>query len=202
VATVPEIPVVQVSVRDDTGDPDAFAAGVQMWTPIEVPVGQRPSAIVFAVLGAVAGVAAMVLGAFAVYTAGTSSDDGGPTAASPKPRAAAASGVEARVLSLLAKPSTERVAFRGSVGRLVLAVGSGGRAAILVRGLPRPAAGGPYYAWVVHAGSAPARAARIVGSERAVFLSAPVRADDDVVVSTTRPATARPGRAGFIAVRG
>ena len=74
------------------------------------------------------------------------------------------------MLALLAKPSTERIAFTGSRG-LVLAVGSGGRAAILVRGLDRADVGKPYRAWIVAPGAAPIRAAQFLGVERAVFLS-------------------------------
>jgi hypothetical protein len=109
--------------------------------------------------------------------------------------------VEARALALLAKPSTERIAFQGSRGRLVLAVGSGGRAAILVRGLEKASAGKPYYAWIFAPGSAAVRAARFVGTERAVFLSRPVGQGASVVVSSVRPAAGRLARAGLVAQR-
>jgi hypothetical protein len=197
-ATIPEIPVVQVPVREADEPSDAFASTVLAWAPIEVPRGQRPSAIVLAVLGTLAGVAAMALGTFAVISAGTSSGDEAPAVA---PTRSTPPAAEARALALLAKPSTERVAFRGSEGKLVLAVGSGGRAAIVARGLPLRRAAKPYYAWVVNPGSAPVRAARFAGAERAVFLSLPVRAESSVVVSTVRPVPRQPGRSGFIATR-
>jgi len=95
-----------------------------------------------------------------------------------------------QVLALLAKPSTERVVFRGSGGGLLLAVGSGGRAAILVRGVER-VAGHPYGAWLVGS-SRLVRAASFDGSERAVFLSVPLRPHESVVVSQTRPARLDP----------
>lgn len=197
--TAPEIRVVQVPVREHDDLSDAFTSTVLTWAPVEVPRGQRPSAIVLAVLGTVAGIAAMALGAFAVFSAGTSSDGDTPAAAAPV--AAAPTAVEARALALLAKPSTERITFSGSGGRLVLAVGSGGRAAILVRGLTRRPAAKPYHAWVVAPRAAPVRAASFVGTERAVFLSARMPAEGSVVVSTVRPA-AQPARSGFIATRG
>ena len=145
----------------------------------------------------------MALGAAAVISAGasagTSSDDGARVS---KPQTApAAPGVERRVLALLAKPSTERVVFAGSRG-LVLAVGSGGRAAILVRGLERAAPGKPYVAWIVAPGAAPVRAAQFVGSERAVFLSGRLGPRASVVVSPDRPAAARPAQNRIVAVRG
>jgi hypothetical protein len=69
----------------------------------------------------------------------------------------------------------------------VLAVGSGGRAAILVRGLERAAPGKPYVAWVLAPRSRPVAAARFVGGERAVFLSRRIRPNTSVVVSIERP---------------
>ena len=105
------------------------------------------------------------------------------------------------MLALLAKPSTERIAFSGSHG-LVLAVGSGGRAAILIRGLERATPGTPYVAWIVAPGAAPVRAARFVGTERAVFLSRLLGPRASVVVSTTRPVAARPAGNRIVAVRG
>jgi hypothetical protein len=198
-ATVPEIPVVHVPVRESDEPADAFASTVLTWAPVEVPRGQRPSAIVLAVLGTVAGVTAMALGALAVISASSSPDGDEPAVASQV--ATSRTQVEARALALLAKPSTERIVFRGSAGRLVLAVGSGGRAAILLRGLPRRPGAKPYYAWVVAPRTTPVRAGRFVGTERAVFLSAPVGDQSSVVVSTARAAARPPARAGFVATR-
>ena len=145
----------------------------------------------------------MALGAAAVLSAGASTEKSpgvGATRSALQTQAApAASPVERRVLALLAKPSTERIAFTGSRG-LVLAVGSGGRAAILVRGLERAEVGKPYRAWIVAPGAAPSRAAQFLGVERAVFLSGTLGPTASVVVSTTRPA-ARLGQNRFVAVR-
>ena len=116
--TVPDIPVVQVPTFEE----DGTTAAASMWA-LDVPRGRRPSPLTLAVLGVVAGIAAMALGAAAVISAGASADaapDTGTRAVSEQPSSSAASGVERRVLALLAKPSTERISFSGSHG-LVLA---------------------------------------------------------------------------------
>jgi hypothetical protein len=195
--TVPDIPVVQVPVRESDDPSDVFTSTVLTWAPVEVPRGRRPSPVVLAALGTLAGVAAMALGAFAVVTAGRPDSDSPALAPG---LSSTSSAVEARALRFLAKPSTERIVFHGSGGRLVLAVGSSGRAAILVRGLPRRPAAKPYVAWVVRPGGT-VRVARFVGTERVVFLSAPVPRDSSVVVSAGRPAAHQPARSGFVALR-
>ena len=185
--TVPDIPVVRLPALE--GD-DVAGSAANVWA-VDVPKGRRPSPLSLAALGVLAGVAAMALGAAAVLTAGAStksSPDESPARSAARMEApAAASPLERRVLALLAKPSTERIAFTGSRG-LVLAVGSGGRAAILVRGLERAEVGKPYRAWIVAPGAAPSRAAQFVGVEPAVFLSGSLGPRASVVVSTTRPA--------------
>jgi hypothetical protein len=108
---------------------------------------------------------------------------------------------ERRVLALLAKPSTERIAFRGAPG-VVLAVGSGGRAAILLRGLQPAAAGEPYLAWSVTGVTPPARVARFDGNEPAVFLARPLGPRASVVISTRRPVAGPPGKNRIVALRG
>jgi hypothetical protein len=150
-----------------------------------------------------AGIAAMVLGAAAVIAAGGGSRTSIEHAARTTPRSAkpTLSVAERRALALLAKPSTERIVFQGSRG-LVLAVGSGGRAAILIRGLERAAPGKPYKAWIVRPGAVPVRAARFVGTERAVFLSVRPRPKQHVVVSKNRPVGVRPANGSFVAVLG
>jgi hypothetical protein len=143
----------------------------------------------------------MVVGAAAVISATRAGGDApAPPTATTAESKPSASVEERRVLALLAKPSTERVVFRGSGGRLVLAVGSGGRAAILIRGVERSPAGKPYGAWVVVSGR-PLRAARFTGAERAVFLSAPVPRGARVVVATDRATALRRGPQQAVAVR-
>ena len=116
---------------------------------LDVPRSRRPSPLVLASLGVLAGIAAMALGTGAVVYAGGTTEKAPEVAPSSAGVQAshAVSPVERRVVALLAKPSTERVAFTGSRG-LVLAVGSGGRAAILVRGLEPAATAKPYVAGV------------------------------------------------------
>ena len=198
VTTVPDIPVVRLPAIE--GD-DLGSTAASLWA-VEVPKARRPSPLLLAALGVLAGVAAMVLGAAAVLSAGSSTEKppaDSARSASQTPAAPAASPVERRALALLAKPSTERIAFTGSRG-LVLAVGSSGRAAILVRGLERADVGKPYRAWIVAPGAAPTRAAQFVGVERAVFLSRSLGPRASVVVSTTRPAS-RLERNRIVAVR-
>jgi hypothetical protein len=200
VTTVPDIPIVRLPAFEEdsaVGSPTA-----SMWA-VDVPKARRPSPLTLAVLGVVAGIAAMVLGAAAVISAGGGSQTSSGRAAgstSAHVRSALA-GAEQRVLALLAKPSTERIVFRGS-RRLVLAVGSGGRAAILIRGLERAAPGKPYTAWIVTPGAVPVRAARFDGSERAVFLSARLRPKQRVIVSRDRPVGVRPANGRFVAALG
>ncbi len=198
--TVPDIPVVQLPAFEEdsaVGSPTA-----SMWA-VDVPTARRPSPLTLAVLGVLAGIAAMVLGAAAVISAGGASRTSSERAAgtTPGPARPTLAGTERRVLALLAKPSTQRVVSRGSRG-LVLAVGSGGRAAILIRGLERAAPGKPYKAWIVTPGAAPVRAARFVGTERAVFLSARLRPKQRVIVSSDRPVGVRPANGRFVAVLG
>jgi hypothetical protein len=204
VTTVPDIPVVHIPALEGESPAEsaAFPPSRASWAAVDVPPGRRLSPVVLATLGVVAGVGAMALGTAAVIAAGRS----GGTAEGDDPAGVAASravpsapGVERRLLALLAKPSTARIAF--SRGRLVLAVGTGGRAAILVRGLERAAPGSPYRAWVLTRGRAPTRAAQFVGTEGAVFLTVPVPRHSSVVLSTERPAAKSLGRAA-VAVRG
>ena len=202
--TVPEIPVVQLPALEADLGPSARSAPASIWA-VDVPHGRRLTPVRLAALGVVAGVAAMILGTAAVIYAGSSSE---PSAAvtTPSPEVAAPvqpelPAVERRALALLAKPSTERVPFRGGSG-LVLAVGSGGRAAIMVRGLAAAPTGATYGAWILAPGSAPVRAARFTGAERAVFLSRPLGPRASVVVATRRPAAGAPGRNSLVALRG
>jgi hypothetical protein len=207
VTTVPDIPVVRIPALEGESLPDS---GLSMpshvsWAAVDVPRGRRPSPIVLAILGVLAGIGAMALGAVAVISAGTSpgtTAHDGPAAPTTSRTVASTSGVERQVLALLAKPSTERLVFRGSGGRLVLAVGSGGRAAILIRGLERAAPGKPYRAWLLTPDGASIRAAEFVGTERAVFLSVGIGPRASVVVSTERPVPGRPTHDRVIAARG
>ena len=179
-----------VGVPPPAEDGHALGPTVTAWKSTDVPQPRRPSPTPLVVFGLLAGIGAMALGGIAVVSASRSADEAAHPVA-PTPRAAPTPRVDQLVLALLAKPSTDRVVFRGSGGRLLLAVGSAGRAAILVRGFERAPAARPYHAWVVASGK-PVRAATFTGAERAVFLSAPVGRGDSVVVAPERAEALRP----------
>jgi hypothetical protein len=201
--SVPEISLAALSSSVESTADDAFGPTFSTWKPIELPPPSRPSPTPLILLALLAGVAAMALGGVAVVAATRSADEAAPPV-SPQAKVIASptSKVERQALALLAKPSTDRVVFRGSRGHLVLVVGSGGRAAILIRGFERADAGWPYYAWVVGASGKPVRAARFTGAERAVFLSTRVGRDVSVVVAPDRAAALSPRSAHIVAERG
>jgi hypothetical protein len=199
--SVSEIPVVRVPPPAEAhGGEDSLAPTFSRWKAFEVPQARRPSPIPLVLLALLAGIGAMVLGGAALVSATTAADEAQPLPPAPAKSAPVTTAAEQRVLGLIAKPSTDRVVFRGSDGRLVLVVGSAGRAAILLRGFGRAPAARPYIAWVVRGGK-PVRAARFTGAERAIFLSAPVGRKDSVVVAAKRSDAARPGSARIVAVR-
>lgn len=205
--TVSEIPVVELPALDAAGiaNEGAPLPPASIWA-VELPKARRPSPVALAALGVLAGVAAMAVGAAAVISVSRSADTGstpraGAEVAEPTPAAPSVPPVERRALALLAKPSTERIVFRGAQG-LVLVVGSGGRAAILVRGLERAPAGKRYSAWVLRPGARPVRAARFNGTQRAVFLTRPLGPHASVVVSTERPVAGPAARNAVVALRG
>jgi hypothetical protein len=95
-------------------------------------------------------------------------------------------------LSLLAKPSTERVPLGGSAGTAVLAVGSGGRAAIVLKGFAPAPAGSVYYAWVRSEPGRFAEAGTFTGTERVVLLSRRVERGGVVAVTSEATGVAAP----------
>jgi hypothetical protein len=200
--SVPEISVVRAPAPAETAtDEISIGVAAHAWAPVELPPASRPSPTWLVVLALLAGIGAMILGALAVLAATRSGDDRIAVAApAVTAKAPVAVDAERRALTLLAKPSTDRFVLSGAGGRLVLVVGSGGRAAILVRGLPRAASGRPYYAWVTGAGRT-VRAARLTGAERAVFLSVPVARGESVAVATERATALRAGPGRIVATR-
>jgi hypothetical protein len=208
VTTVPDIPVVELPAFDAGGllDETALTAPASIWA-VDVPTRRRLTPVLLAAVGVLAGIAAMALGAAAVFYAASGERGETPSGADVAPPATLEStpdlsAVERRALALLAKPSTERIPFTGGRG-LVLAVGSGGRAAILIRGFEPAPAGRPHNAWIVRPEpAAPVRAARFVGTERAVFLTRPVGPRASVVVTSERPILGSADRNRVVAVRG
>jgi len=206
--TAAEIPVVHVHVAGAGADEPTGSefAGVPVgpWSPVDLPRGRRPAPTTIAIVAALAGIGAMALGAAAVLSASRSTSDSVTTVVASTPQApVAGDGASARAaLALLAKPSTERIVFGHSDGRLLLAVGSGGRAAIVMRGVKRAAPGVPYYAWALRPGARPLRVARFVGTERAVFLATRLGPKTSVAVAAGRPGSHYPGDAAVVAMRG
>jgi hypothetical protein len=180
VGALSEISVRPLTPVEDTRGQEGSSARVAFdaWSPVELPVAERPTSMTLVVLAVAAGIGALTLGALAGLSAVSWGSGGTPS-------------VDRQALALLAKTSTQRIAFSGSGGRLVLAVGSGGRAAISSRGFEQASSGPPYYAWIVGSG-APVRAATIDGSARAVFLSQKLAPGDDVVVATQAPTDVGP----------
>lgn len=124
---------------------------------------RRSSPETLAALAVVAGLGAIALGGVAVVMRSSSS---APTPAIP-PDAQS-------VISLLSKPSTQRVPFAGSAGTAVLAVGSGGRAAIVLKGFAPAPPGSTYNAWIRVPGGRFEQAATFTEAERVVLLSTSV----------------------------
>jgi hypothetical protein len=197
-----EIPIVHIPPLEDemSSRPDLSSIAVGPWSPVELPRGRRPSPTTIAVVAALAGIGAMAFGGAAVLSAARSHERTTTVVAPRVP--AAPPRAESAALALLAKPSTERVAFRHSGGRVLLAVGSGGRAAILLRGLEHARPGAPYYAWALRPGARPVRAASFVGTERAVFLSVRLGPRTSVAVVAGPPGSASPAHARIVAARG
>jgi hypothetical protein len=203
VSSLSEISVVQGPFPEPDGSADRSprAATMSAWSPVDVPRARRPTPTTLVLLASCAGVGAIALGALAGVSTLSRSHSSAPSQATTAPATTSTptSSAEKQALALLAKPSTARIVFRGSNGRLLLAVGSGGRAAILIRGLEQAAPGQPYYAWIVGSGRA-VRAARFNGMERAVFLDVPLGPHQSVVVATSRPTSVRP-RSQIVAAR-
>lgn len=161
---------------------------------LEVPRSRRPGWPTLAALAAGCGVAAILLGAWALVADVRSDNPASPPNSPPLERAVA----------VLAGPSTERFPLRGSMGRITLVVGAGERGVLAVDGLGRAPAGRIYTAWLVPPRSAaPVRVATFSGDEPAVPLSRRVGRGARVGVTLeVEPAPDRPSRSlRLVAVR-
>jgi hypothetical protein len=161
--------------------------------PVELPAPRKLSGTVLATLAALLGVAAIALSATA-FVSSVLSDD------SDEPGAAVA---EAETISLLSKPSTQRVPVANSGGRIVLAVGTEGRAVLVLDGLGLAPEGQAYQAWVIRPdASAPSSAAIFSGMETIVPLSVSVRPGAVVAITIERAggATAPSERPKLVAI--
>lgn len=177
-SSVPEIQMVRVldleqsTARDEPTTEERPAWGAR--TSRKPP---RLSAPALVVLALVAGAGAMALGAVAVVQA-SARDDRPAGSALPEERDLR------QALHLLAKPSTARVPFQGSAGTLVLAVGSGGRAALVLRSFAVAPSGKAHHAWIAIEGGRPRHAATFTGSQQVVPLSGLVVPGSSVLVTT------------------
>jgi hypothetical protein len=161
---------------------------------LELPRSRRPGWPTLAALGAGCGVAAILLGAWALVADIRS---GSP---------ASSRGIPAleRAVSILAGPSTERFPLRGSMGRITLVVGAAERGVLALDGLGPAPDGRIYAAWLVPPGSAmPVRVATFSGDEPAVPLSRRVGLGARVGVTLeAAPGPDRPSRGlRLVAVR-
>lgn len=190
-SSVPEIRMVRVLDPDQsTQDPQEATvpkASVQPWS-VERRA-PRLSAAVLVSMALLAGVGAMALGAAAVLRASGGEDSVAGTAATQERDLREA-------LHLLAKPSTVRVPFRGAAGTLVLAVGSGGRAALVLRGFALAPAGNVHHAWIVSSGGRARHAASFTGAQQVVPLAGLVDSGSSVVVTTGAPGSRVPPARG------
>ena len=150
--------------EDDVATPEATTLPERVARPIELPAERWPgTATLGGIAVAVAGLA-IVLAALALglWLAGDSA--GG--------NEAGVTDADARLaLGLLTKPSTERVPLARTNDAVVLAVGNGGLAALVLDGLAPAPSGKAYEAWVVGPSGAPVPAAVFGGDESVVLLS-------------------------------
>jgi anti-sigma-K factor RskA len=140
--------------------------------------GPRLSGPTLAALAALTGVAAIVLGGWAFVAAAREENE---TVAAPS------AAVEPRLVSLLARPGTERVPLRGSVGRIVLAVDARNRGFLVLDGLAPAPAGRTYQAWLIRPGRpVPATVALFDGTRMLVPLAGRVPAGAALAVTLER----------------
>jgi hypothetical protein len=146
--------------------------------PLELPPPYRISGATLATLAALTGMAAIALGTWAFATSIREQD--APQIVRPPISEAA------QAISLLSKPTTVRLPFAGSDGRVVLAVASNGRGMLVIDGLGVAPVGRTYQAWVVAPrprGGAPLSSGLFSGVETVVPLTARVEPGSAVGIS-------------------
>lgn len=128
------------------------------------PAEHRLSGERLAVLASLAGAGAILLGGVAMATtlhssrSDASATVAGTTTVAKAPSEGVVRSRATAAVSFLAKPSTERIPFANSDGRIVLAVGPRGRGVLVLQGLRPATAGTSYVAWLV------GRKGRVAGS--------------------------------------
>jgi len=132
---------------------------------VELSSGKGVSGATIAALAALAGVGAILLGSWA-FVSGVRADD----------ETSISTAQSQQIISLLSRPSTQRVPVDGSAGRIILAIGSTGRGYLVLDRLGLAPSGKSYQAWLIKPNAkAPASAAVFAGSEVIVPLSAAVQ---------------------------
>jgi hypothetical protein len=121
---------------------DAVAETARPVELFELPAPHRVSGITLAAIAAVVGLAAIALGTWAFASSVREPDTVEVVRTAPIYGAAQA-------ISLLSKPSTQRITLRGSDGAVTLAVAAGGRGVLVLDGLSIAPVGLTYQAWVV-----------------------------------------------------
>jgi hypothetical protein len=167
---------------DENGSPIRVVSAVPMTDGRRhegaTPRRQRLSGRTLAGLGALAGAAAIALGAWAVVenTGSDGSVEGVPE------------GVQSQeLISLLSSPTTERIPLAGSDGRIILVAAANGSAYLVLDGLGLAPTGKSYQAWVIRPGAeAPASAAVFEGSELVVPLALAVQPGAVVAITIER----------------
>jgi hypothetical protein len=161
-----------------TVDPESYGADPPKAVvgPVELPSSKGLSGATIAALAALAGVGAILLGSWA-FVSSVRSDDG-PTSDTAQSR---------RAISVLSKPTTQRVLVDGSAGRVILAVGSSRRGYLVLDDFGHAPSGRSYQAWVIRpTAEAPVSAAVFSGTEMLVPLSIPVRPGVAVAITIER----------------
>lgn len=162
--------------RTDSTEPSGAESPKAVLGAVELPPRKGLSGVTIAALAALAGVLAILLGSW-TFVSSVRSDD----------EMTADIARSQQVILLLSKPSTQRVPLDGSGGRVILAVGTGGKGYLVLDGLGLAPTGKSYQAWVLRpTAGAPASAAVFAGGEMLVPLSVAVRPGAVVAVTIER----------------
>jgi hypothetical protein len=165
----------------------ADAPGVAFGAPVSAPASSLPeparkrrlSSATLAVLGMVAGLGAIALGAWGV--ASSVSDDKGSSTTTP------ALANVSQVVSLISKPTTATIPLQGSGRRIILVVGARGYGVLVLNDVGQPPAGKTYEAWVIKPSvKAPQPAGLFSGGTKVVKLTAPVPSGAVVAITVEK----------------
>lgn len=166
----------QKGSRTGSSEPSGAEPPKAVVGTVELPPRKGLSGATIAALAALAGASAILLGSWAFVSSVRSDHETTADAAQSQ-----------QVISLLSKPSTQRVPLDGSAGRITLAVGTGGRGFLVLDGLGLAPTGKSYQAWVIEpTAKVPASAAVFAGTEMLVPMSVAVRPGAVVAITIER----------------